>query len=132
MSPDQQPNDPLFHPPFQEPNPAPTVVTSPTGTPPAPESGGQSKSRLLLFIVGAAVLELLIIIGLAIAVATNSNTPATTATKDDAKNSQAEGPTAATSSSVQLIDDSITQDLSTLNDDKDFPADKFSDRSLNL
>jgi hypothetical protein len=128
MNPDQQPNDPLFKPPFQQPS-QPCVVM-PT-TPAAPESG-PPKSKLLLLIGIAAVIELLVIIGLAVAVVTNSGTTKTPATAKSADDSSQTGPTAATSSSVQLTDDSISQDLSNLNEDKDFPADKFSDKSLSL
>ena len=124
-------DEPLFHAPFQEPVPGQPVVSD-GPTPEEPATDKPPISKLLLGIGIAAAVELIVIIGLAVAVASKSDTPTANGQNGKANSSQGEGPTAANSTSVQLIDDSISQDLSTLNDDKDFPADKFSDRSLNL
>ena len=127
---DQPDKEPLFHAPFAQPSQQSTNIVTSTPNEPG-EKQPAPKNRLMLIIGVLAVLELLVIITLAIAVASKSNSTSNTP-KTSSDNSQAQGPTAATSSSVQLTDDSITQDLSSLNDDKDFPADKFSDQSLNL
>ena len=135
MSPEnsEQPKEPLFHAPFQQPE-TPPAQQPPTVEPATPKvGGGPDKSKLPLIIGIAAILELLVIITLVIVVAGKSGSSNTNQQKANNSNtSQAQGPTAATPSSVQLTDDSISQDLSSLNDDKDFPQDKFSDQSLHL
>ena len=77
------------------------------------------------------LLGLLLVTGLAVAVMASSRKPAPVATKKTV-DSQTQDPQPATSTSVQLVNDSIGQDISSLNDDKDFPADKLSDKSLGL
>jgi hypothetical protein len=127
-----QPNGQMFGTPFQQPMSPEVVTSSNPPTPPDGNNNGSSKSKLPLVIGVLAGLELLVIIILTVAVIGGSDktkNPAQTKANDS---SQAQGPTAATSSSTQLIDDSVTQDISSLNDDKDFPATKYSDSSLGL
>ncbi len=126
--PDDLPNNqPLFHAPFTD----PMAVIPPTVSSPLPpvETPTESKFKLLVGII--AGVELLVIIGLAIIVMANSKaTPSTSKTSTSV--SPSAGPQAATSNGVQIINDSISQDISSLNDDKDFPTDKFSDQALGL
>ena len=131
QQPQQPGRDPLFHAPFEQPpETSGGVVASSAPNPEMPESG-PPKSKLPLIIGGAAVGLLLLIALIAIVASSGSpKTKTTTGSKTDS--TQVEGPKAANSSSLQLIDDSISQDASSLNDDKDFRANKFEDRSLNL
>lgn len=125
-----QTNGPMFGAPFQQPV-QPVVVTPPT-EPAQPEPGGGG-GKTIWIVAGLIGLVLLVILVAGIILAAGSGhkkTPA--AAKTDGSSNQAEGPTAATSSSVQLSNDSISQDISSLNDDQDFPADKLSDQALGL
>lgn len=126
QAPQNNPNPPLFNAPYQSPQ-----APEPTFTPPT-VGGGSSKSKFLMAFAVISAIELLVIIGLAVAVISSSNDKEAPTQANAKQASQSEGPTAATSSSIQLIDDAISQSLSGLNDDQDFPADKLSDKNLGL
>ncbi len=116
-------NQPLFHAPFNEPQPA---------APPTLPVDSQPKAKFGLLLTVIAGSELLVIIILAIAVMAH-HAAAPTATKTNPTSTdQSIGPQTATSTNVQVSSDSINQDISTLNDDKDFPTDKLSDKTLGL
>jgi hypothetical protein len=133
MEPDKQPNTtvtptekPLFNEPFQPPTP-PAVVTPPT--PEVPQPSDEPKSKLFLFVGIAATLCLLIVV-VVFVLAASSKKPSQKATGQTADQSQTAQ--AATSTGVQFSSDSISQDISSLNDDQDFPAAKLSDEALGL
>ncbi len=123
--PDQYPTQPTFNLPEQ---PSPTVMSTPHST--GPHSPA-SKSKFLLILAAGAALEFLIIIGLIIAVSSNSKAPVQKS-KSSTSTTQSQASDVATSTSTQVINDSISQDISTLNDEQDFPASKLSDQALGL
>jgi hypothetical protein len=122
----QPPNQPLFGGPFQQP------VQPPPNVPVEVEPDNSSKNRIIIIIAVVSVI-ILAVAGLVIIAALSSDsTNKKSGTAKDQAITKLKGPEAATSESVQLVDDLISQDISSLNDDKDFPADKLSDRNLNL
>lgn len=142
--------------PFQDFNPQPTqqpqaqpvaqpTYQQPPVTLPSAQFGGQAapnqaqpttepapkKSKLPMILVIAVALELVVIVGLMALVATNSKN--TTQTKSNSSNNtQSLAPQPATSVGVQQTDDAVSQTLSSLSEDRDFPADKLSDKNLGL
>ncbi len=106
-------------------------VVLPPQPPVPPEETKQAGNKLPLVLGIVAAIELLLIIGLLIAVAAKPKT-SKTANNNAGNTSQSQGPTAATSTSVQTGSDSISQDISGLNDDKDFPTKALDDSSLGL
>src|SRR4051812_46098031 len=98
----QAPDQPLFHAPFLDPASQPDVIK-----PPADPVQPPNKSKLLPAVIILSLVELIVIVVLIVAVAANSKSKTATNANKNADNSQAQGPTAATSSSVQLTDDSI-------------------------
>lgn len=130
--------DPNLQP--QNPNPTqygpPGYGPVPQQTPPNPNFGlnpggnpGTTKSRLPLVIGVAAGVLLLLIIGVIILASSgNKNTkPPITDT-----NIQTQGPQPATAIGVTQTDTSISQDLSTINDDKDLVPTMLDDKTLGL
>ncbi len=114
------------------PTPQSTLPTMPTPPPPAgaviggPKAG---KSKMMMIVVIAVVL-LVVILG---AVLMLGKKPAKkAATKTPANTSQSQGPQPAKALDVEQSNNSINQDITGLNDDKDYPADQLSDKSLNL
>ena len=121
------PNQPLFNGPYQ--SPAPVVQPSQQNTPPEPSGAGKSKKLLITIAVGVVVL-VLVILGVLLAV--NSGGKSGTQTSANQTKQSSSGPEAATSSSIQQIDSSISQDISNLNQEKDFSAEKLNDKNLGL
>jgi hypothetical protein len=122
MQPDQTPR-PLFNSPYQPP-------VEPVPPPPAqpPGSSGPSLKKALVI---AGVVTLLIL--LAVLLAAMSSAPKQAKPQaSNTQNSVNDGPQPATASRVQIIDSTISQDISILNDERDFSADKFSDKNLGL
>lgn len=119
---------------FNAPYTAPFAPAPPVPAPPAEptvSSGGRPHlNKLALLIVGGVGLILIMVI--LIIVAGGSKKPATTNTPATNATAQPAGPQAATATGLQLLNDSISQDISSLNDDKDFPTTKFTDQALGL
>jgi len=149
MQPDQPTNQPqpapqtddkMFGPPFQQPTPGAVVSSANPPQPGQPQpasandaGGGPSPKKpwLLAWII-VGVLLICLLVGVMIMLAANNSKKPAATSNSNSSNSQDQGPTAATSSSVQLSNDSISQDLSSLNDDKDLPADRLTDQNLGL
>ncbi len=70
-------------------------------------------------------------VGLALVFSSGGTKPAQKTTGSN-QAGQAEGPKGATALDVEQANQSISQDISSINDDQDFPADKLSDKSLGL
>ena len=130
MDPTQQP--------YQNQPPAPVVPTTnmqfgtmPPGTlatsalvqPP-------TKNKLFLPLCVVAVLELLLIIGLLIALSSNHKVAVTPAKAADSSLSQ--DPQPATTTGIQQTNDVISQDITNLDVDASFPANALDDTSLLL
>lgn len=130
--PAQQPQPQPVYQPAQAPLPNPQfggpVVSNP-GVPaaePAPK-----KSKLFTILAVTVAIELVVIVGLMVLVAANSKN--TTQTKSSSSNStQSLAPQPATAVGVQQTDDAVSQTLSSLSEDRDFPAEKLSDKNLGL
>lgn len=91
--------------------------------------GAAAPKKKILIIAGAALLVLLIAI-VTIALLAGSSSKKEKTAKPII--SQVAGPVAATSASVQQGDDAISQYLSGLDDNKDFPAKALDDTTLGL
>lgn len=141
--------DPQNHEPLQTKQPVadPNTFFQPVATvtspqPPVAEPVGQATQidstlpgtaapkKKIFIIAGAALLVLLIAIVTIALLAGSSSKKEKTATKPII--SQVAGPVAATSASVQQGDDAISQYLSGLDDNKDFPAKALDDTTLGL
>lgn len=87
------------------------------------------------WIIGGAgaLIVILIVVGLALTLSSN-NTASKTATVSDKNTTsdQSQAPQPATSLSIEQTNSAISQDLSTLNDDTDFPAGVLDDQTLGL
>ena len=133
MEPQQvQPNNsqpPLFNQPYQ--SPVPPAPTPPPGQFNQINDSPRPKSKLPLVLAVVSAVELLLIIILVVVAASNDKTAVAPKT-DSAGTSKLQAPQAATSTGIQLNDDAISQSLSTLNDDQDFPTTKLDDPHLGL
>lgn len=117
----------------------PPTIYGPALPPPSPTPAGQApfrppapqKSNKKLFIIGGAVagLVLLTIVALVV-ILTNGKKPPQQQQQEET--TQAQGPQPAKAVDVEQANNSISQDISSLNDDQDFPADQLDDKSLKL
>lgn len=105
--------------------PANNVNYAATPTMPKPKSGDKKRLLILAVIIVAAVAVLLVVLSKSI-----GNKPTTPTT--NANDNQSQGPQPATSLSIQQTSNSISQDISSLHDDQDFPPDALKDASLSL
>ena len=124
----QTPAPQLFNQPFANPlgpPPPDPTITAEVSPPPA-------NKKLLLILGTLAGLELLVILGLSLVLASTPATHTKTKAADSILNSQFGIPQAATATGLQLTNDSITQDISNLVDGHDFPANQLDDKSLGL
>lgn len=99
---------------------------------PLAHSGAPKRNRLP-FIIAGVVVGLLLIVTF-IVVLTSKDKPAPTA-KPQVSTSDTTGSSflrPATAIDVEQTSNSVSQDLSGLNDDSDFPANKLDDKALNL
>lgn len=127
----QPPPDPYPTSPFYNGAAQPSPVISPESD--SEDSTPPPNNKLLLMLAIGSALELLVIIGLVVAMAGggNSKTPAQTTDKNSGS-SQNQAAEAATPTGIQAINDSISQDISTLNDERDFAPAKYEDKALAL
>ncbi len=120
----QPPADTPGYGPNPEPNGGPSVY--PVKNPP------KSKRKLIIIVASAlAALVIIVIIVVVVAGGKKPSTPAKPA-QDPNENSQSQGPQPATSLGVEQINNSISQDISGLNDDQDYPPTKLDDKTLTL
>lgn len=138
MEPDQNSRtddgQPLFQAPFTQPFQQPVVSGGPAGLPDQQPVGGprRSSSKVMILLAVAASIQLLVIIGLSIGLLANSDPPPAPSQTPAANQASGDRPAAATATSLQSANDDISQNISSLNDDKDFAADKLSDKTLGL
>jgi len=103
--------------------PAPTSA-SPVQTPP--------KRNTKLIIIIAAAVAVLLIIGIAVIMVLSSTKKETPSTPTSQTSNQDATTQPATSVGVEQLNSSVSQDLSSLNDDKDLPSNQLDDKSLGL
>lgn len=94
-------------------------------------SSGQNSKKKLMIIV-AAVIGVIFLVAIVAGLLLANSQPKTKKTVKTADTNQVGGPSAATSSSVQQSDDAISQYLSSLDDNKDFPAKALDNTTLGL
>ncbi len=122
--PNQQPAPPGIY------NQAPPDMSAPG--PASFDQPGNSNSNRKLIIAGALIgLLTLIIIILIVLLATGDKAPAP-AKETTSETSQSQGPQPASAIDIEQTNNAISQDISGLNDDQDFPADKLNDKNLKL
>ncbi|MBA3758253.1 hypothetical protein H0X10_01305 [Candidatus Saccharibacteria bacterium] len=116
----------------QNQNIAPQISTQqvynqpPSGLPPQTKP---SKKKLFILIgTGVGLLGLLVVIAVLVGGSEKKPTPQT-ATTNDAKSELLEP---AKALDIEQTNNAISQDMSNLNNDKDFPADQLSDKALGL
>ncbi len=108
------------------------VFTGPPGygQTPAPKKSIW-KSKLLLVVGGIVIVALIMAVVLALVLGGKKEAPKIQ--QNSSSNSDSSGDAQpATAASVGQIDNSISQDISTLNDDTDFPVKLFDDKELGL
>jgi uncharacterized membrane protein YvbJ len=93
----------------------------------APENGTNNSNKKKFMIIGAIVFALIIVTVIIVVVASSSSKkPLAASTKKDVT----AGASAATWLSIQQNNDSISQNLSALDDSTDFPSDALTDTTL--
>ncbi len=132
VSPEQSDGTPpLFSQPYNAPDVSPPTVSYPQTVPEPPAS--PARSKLLIAVLVIAGVQLLVIIVLAVALTASPKANPVTKTNSAADTGQStSGPQAATALGTQQANDSISQDVTNLNDDHDLPANKFDDKALGL
>ena len=121
---------------------SPSLSNLPYGSQPAPQpqnalesissSDSTSKSRKGLFIV-AIVGGVLIVVLLVVVLIINSGGDSQSKSSDKQQNTNAtQTLEPAQSLEIEQINNSITQDLSSLDDEKDFPESSLNDKTLGL
>lgn len=124
------PTPPLFNGPFRDP-----LITTPvvsTSEPVVPVVTPKTINKKLFIIIAiVAAVELLVILLLLAALA---NQPKSNQSKINnlPSSSRSEEPKPTTSVGIQQANDSISADISSLNDEQDFPDGKFDDKAIGL
>lgn len=124
----QAPSPPLFNEPYANPLGPPPPVT----TPPAEATPPAASKKSLLILGALAGVELLLILGLGLALASAPGTQTKSKVVDSSSSNQAGVPQPATATGLQQTNDSITQDIGNLINERDFPATQLDDTSLGL
>lgn len=141
MDPQQQPYNPNpvqpQAPPEQQPN-----LYGPSLPPPAPNAPFQSqmqpplppktKSSKKVFIIGGVVAGIVVLAIIAVVIILSSNNKKPAPATEHHETTEAEGPQPATAVDIEHANNSISQDISGLNDDNDFPTEQLDDKSLKL
>jgi len=140
MDPNQQPintDSPARRPELRQPQMfGPAGVSpqvSPTGgPPPSPYLTPQPKNyKPFIIIGGVAGVLLLVAIGLVLFLPGNGKKKTPTQQTSNQSNTS-QGPQAASAVDVEQANSSISQDVSGLNDDQDFPVDQLTDHAFGL
>ncbi len=120
---------------------SPTLANVPYGAQPAPQpimpnggtpTSGSTNGPNKFVLIGAALAALLVvsIIIVVVVISSSGNKKQTTEQTTDTTKSQSLQP--ATSLDLGQTSNAINQDMSTLDDEKDFPATSLDDKSLSL
>lgn len=129
------------------PGPQPGVYNSPSLTPtpygsqsslqPQAVSGANSQlpakqgpNKLVIIVI--AGIALLVVLGIVAAVSTAGNKPKTNQTQQTEGTGQSENLKPAQAIDLQQASNAISQDLSSIDDEKNFPADSLEDKTLGL
>lgn len=83
-------------------------------------------------IVGIVVLGVVLLSVAGLVLLSDSSKKTPTTTQQNPQETTTQEPQAATAVGIEQINSSISQDMSGLNDDRDFPAEALSDKSLGL
>jgi len=122
----QQPPQPNIYGPVL-PSPAPGVPPQPQFQPPMPP-----KSNKKVFIIGGAVAGIVVLLIIVAVVALSGGNKNQPPAEEHQETTEAEGPQPATAVDVEHANNSISQDISGLNDDRDFPVDQLEEKTLKL
>lgn len=104
-------------------------TSSPQSSSPEPLT---PKKNRLPFIIAGVLVGLLLILTLIGVFASKSKTPTTIKPAASTSDSGSNALLPATAIGIEQASNSISQDLSGINDDNDFPPNKLDDRSLGL
>jgi hypothetical protein len=88
------------------------------------------KSSKLVIVVVVAVVVLAVMLGAVLIL--GKKKPVKKATGNTTQTTQTQGPQPATALSTEQINNAINQDVSGLDNEKDFPANQLDDKSLEL
>lgn len=128
--PQNQPGDDIGNgaQPAVPPTPQPQQQTdTPLYSPDAPKNEDKKRNRILIAL-GSLILLFVIVVVVTLALSGNGSPPA----EETPANNQHQGPQPAAAIDVEQTNDSINQDISSLNDLSDFPENELDDRSLGL
>lgn len=134
----QNPNAPVQQPEVYN---SPSLANIPYGAQPVPQAQGvvgapvqtaKSSGPNKLLIVAIAGVVLVVILGVIALLLSGSDTQKAKQPNDQTDTSQAESIQPAQALDVQQAGNAISQDLSDLDDEKDFPANALDSKALNL
>jgi hypothetical protein len=127
LNPSQPTNAPQIYGPSL-PNANPTGLGGSAG----PTSSKRIKKLPLIIVGVVAVIFVILIIVAVIVSRKNGDNKNPTTDEPTTEHLDPEGPQPATALDVEQTNNSITQDITGLNDDKEFPPEQLSDDSLDL
>lgn len=123
---------------YNSPSLSPVPYGSQSKLQPTSISGGTSSqfpaksgSNKLVIIVVAGI-ALLVVLGIIVAISSASNKPKTNQAQQTDETAQSVNLKPAQAIDLQQASNAISQDLSSLDDEKNFPADSLEDRTLGL
>ncbi len=107
----------------------PQQIPPQQNTQPQPSGGGSSGGNKKKLIIGGVVagVVLLLILAVILVVASSSNSPVVQEAESEPQN-----PQPATTIGIEQINNSISQDLSAIDDARDFPESQLTDDTLGL
>ncbi len=118
-----------------QPYPSPAGTPSPVAPTPLtyPLQPRRKKNNHLALVIGLIVSLLLLvaIISAVFVLGSQKKTP-TPAANPDEQTVEPEGPQPATAVDTEQTNNAISQDITSVNDDKDLPANQLDDRTLGL
>ncbi len=131
MNPEQQnQQNPQNQPQVFQQGGAPTQPQTMPAVPPALSQNSQQKSKKKLFIVIGAAVSVLVLLLIVVLVFSSSNPEK--GVKEVEQTPTSNGPVPATAISTEQLNNSISQDLSGVDDETTFPVDQLSDDALGL
>lgn len=115
----------------QQPQVSVGFINRKADTPPVSTStaAGDSSNKKKVIIAAAGAVVFILILAISAVVLTGSTKEAP---QEQPQAVAPQGPQPATNASVEQANNSITQDLSSIDDATDFPEDQLSDDNLNL
>lgn len=98
----------------------------------SPPPPSLKKSKKLPIIIAASLLSVIALVVIVVAVMNGENNSPAKQQESSEETSDTLGPQPATAVSTEQTNNSISQDISGVNDDQDFPVDQLSDDQLKL